>query len=294
MLSICNLLFAYERQKPNLSNISLELDSRTIVAVLGQNGSGKTTLAKCLIGVSPIPKRTVRLNGKVIADLSSREMSVEVGYVFQSTDHHFVTDQVDEEVAYRLRIRSVSDDAIEVLEIDDLARYRSSSPFSLSLGERRRLSVAPMMVLKRHLLVLDEPTIGQDHEHAQHLMGLMARRERYGTTVIMITHDARLVAEWADRAVALNAGSIAFDGHPADLFRQTHLLTESSLVPPPVFDISTALADSHPDRVGGSFLSVPITGSPSPAACARCSRRSTCSLSPPRLLHRQPPRTWQR
>ncbi len=70
--------------------------------------------------------------------------------------------------------------------------------------------------------------------------------------------DVRLVAEWADRAVALSAGSIAFDGHPADLFRQTRLLKESSLMPPPIFDISTALAGSHPDRVPGSYRSVPL------------------------------------
>ncbi|HEY4040529.1 MAG TPA: energy-coupling factor transporter ATPase [Rhodopila sp.] len=263
LLSIRNLSFAYERQSPILSDVSLELETGGIVALLGQNGSGKTTLAKCLIGINPVPRQTVWLNGKDIAELSSRELSVEVGYVFQNPDHQFVTDQVDEEVAYGLRIRGFADDAVaksvnEVLEIVDLARYRHRSPFSLSLGERRRLSVATMMVLEPHLLVLDEPTIGQDYERAQHLMGLMARlRDRYGTTVVMITHDMRLVAEWADRAIALSAGSIAFDGRPADLFAQSRLLGESSLMPPPIFDISTALAARHPGRVVGSRLSVP-------------------------------------
>ncbi len=262
LLSIRNLSFGYERNRPILRDVSLELETGSIVALLGQNGSGKTTLAKCLIGINAVPKQTVRLNGKDIADLSRRELSAQVGYVFQNPDHQFVTDQVDEEVAYGLRVRGFADDAItksvnEVLEIVDLARYRHRSPFSLSLGERRRLSVATMLVLEPRLLVLDEPTIGQDHERAQHLMGLMARlRERYGTTVIMITHDVRLVAEWADRAVALAGGCIAFDGSPAELFAQDRLLRESCLLPPPIFDVSTALAGRHPQLVPGALLSV--------------------------------------
>ena len=121
-----------------MRDVSLELETGSIVALLGQNGSGKTTLAKCLIGINAVPKQTVRLNGKDIADLSRRELSAQVGYVFQNPDHQFVTDQVDEEVAYGLKVRGFADDAIaksvnEVLEIVDLARYRHRSPFSLVL-----------------------------------------------------------------------------------------------------------------------------------------------------------------
>ena len=262
LLSIRNLSFAYDKQRPILRNVSLELDQRSIVALLGENGSGKTTLAKCLIGINPAPKGSIHLNGKDISDLGPKDISAEVGYVFQNPDHQFVTDQVDEEVAYGLRVRDYSDAAIaervdEVLEIVDLARYRNRSPFNLSLGERRRLSVATMLVLEPRLLVLDEPTIGQDHERAQHLMGLMDRlRERYGTTVVMITHDMRLVAQWADRAIALDGGSIAFDGDPIELFGRGEILDSSSLMPPPIFEVSTALARRHPDRVPAATLSV--------------------------------------
>jgi energy-coupling factor transport system ATP-binding protein len=118
--------------------------------------------------------------------------------------------------------------------------------------------VATMLVLEPRLLVLDEPTIGQDHERAQHLMRLMDRlRERYGTTILMITHDVRLVAEWADRAIALRGGGIAFDGKPEALFAQADLLKESALLPPPIFEVSKALAKTHPDRITGPTLSIP-------------------------------------
>ena len=146
----------------------------------------------------------------------------------------------------------------EVLETVDLARYRHRSPFSLSLGERRRLSVATMLVLEPRLLVLDEPTIGQDYERAQQLMKLMVRlRERYGTTVLMITHDVRLVAEWAERALVLDAGELVFDGAPEDLFGRHSLLAATGLLQPPIFELSAALSARHPDRVPAATLSVP-------------------------------------
>jgi energy-coupling factor transporter ATP-binding protein EcfA2 len=263
LLSIRDLTFGYTPEQPILKNVSLELETRSIVALLGQNGSGKTTLARALIGINPVERGTVYLGDRDISDLGPREISAEIGYVFQNPDHQFVTDQIDEEVAYGLKVRGFADDFIaqrvdEVLDIVDLARYRHRSPFNLSLGERRRLSVATMLVLEPRLLVLDEPTIGQDHERAQHLMRLMDRlRERYGTTILMITHDVRLVAEWADRAIALRGGGIAFDGTPEALFAQADLLKQSALLPPPIFEVSGALAKTHPDRVAGPTLSIP-------------------------------------
>jgi len=263
LLSIRDLTFGYTREQPILKNVSLELETRSIVALLGQNGSGKTTLARALIGINPVERGTVYLGDRDISDLGPREISAEIGYVFQNPDHQFVTDQIDEEVAYGLKVRGFAEDFIarrvdEVLDIVDLARYRRRSPFNLSLGERRRLSVATMLVLEPRLLVLDEPTIGQDHERAQHLMRLMDRlRERYSTTILMITHDVRLVAEWADRAIALRGGGIAFDGEPEALFAQADLLKESALLPPPIFEVSRALAKTRPDCVAGPTLSIP-------------------------------------
>ncbi len=253
LLSIRALNFGYDRKMPILKGVNLQLESNCIVALLGRNGCGKTTLARMLVGINDVPAGAINICGKDISKLGAREIAAEVGYVFQNPDHQFVTDRVDEEAAYGLRVRGFADSEVElrvedVLSIVDLARYRHRSPFSLSLGERRRLSVATMMVLEPRLLVLDEPTIGQDYERAQQLMGLMARlRERYGTTILMITHDVRLVAEWADRALVLQAGEIAFDGKPIELFGKADLLETSGLLPPPIYEVSRLLAERHPD-----------------------------------------------
>ncbi len=261
LLTVSHLRFTYGANTI-LRDVSFDLAPGSIVALLGRNGSGKTTLARTLMGINPPPRGTVRLLGKDLAELGTKDIAGRIGYVFQNPDHQFVTDRVDDEIAYGLRVRDYRDELIakrvaEVLAIVDLERYRERSPFSLSLGERRRLSVATMLALDPKLLILDEPTIGQDHERARQLMGLMARlRERYNSAVLMITHDVRLVADWADRALVLHEGILRFDGTPAELFARSALLDEAGLIPPPVQALSTELARRHPLTVPHATLSV--------------------------------------
>jgi energy-coupling factor transport system ATP-binding protein len=262
IVKVTKLDYAYERGTPVLRDISFELHPGKMIALCGRNGSGKTTLARLLMHINAPPKGAILLDGKDVAGLSARDIASRIGYVFQNPDHQFVTEKVWDEVAYGLRVRDYADYAIkerveEVLEIVDLKRYAGRSPFALSLGERRRLSVATMLVLEPRILVLDEPTIGQDHERAQQLMGLMARlRERHATTILMITHDVRLVAEWADRAMVISGGRLLFDGSPLRMFSDPALLGEAGLLVPPVFEISRALADARPGSPVAPTLSV--------------------------------------
>ncbi len=262
LLSVRHLSFAYPGAAPTLKDVNLELAAGAIVALLGRNGSGKTTFARALMGINPPPKKAIMLDGKDVAGLRPSELASIVGYVFQNPDHQFVTDRVDEEIAYGLKVRDYGEETIgqrveEMLEIVDLERYRFRSPFSLSLGERRRLSVATMLVLEPKLLILDEPTIGQDHERAQQLMALMVRlKERYRTTVLMITHDVRLVAEWAERALVMSRGQLAFDGTPEALFAEAELMEDAGLICPPIHRLSTVLGRQFPGIVTKPALSV--------------------------------------
>ena len=262
LLRVKDLSFGYDRRRPILQDINFELGEAGIVALCGRNGSGKTTLARLLMRINPPPRNAIWLGEKDVTTLEPREIASEIGYVFQNPDHQFVTDRVWDEIAYGLRVRGYADEAVktsvsEMLHIVDLERYRDRSPFSLSLGERRRLSVATMLVLEPRLLVLDEPTIGQDHERAQQLMRLMVRlRERYGTIVLMITHDVRLVAEWAARVIVVSGGRLLFDGLPHAMFADPALLDEAGLLAPPVFSISSALAAGHPGGAVQPTLSV--------------------------------------
>lgn len=276
LLSVRGLRYGYERSRPILHGIDLDLSSGGIVALCGRNGSGKTTFARLITRINQPPRGAIWLEERDVAGMEARDVALSIGYVFQNPDHQFVTDQVWDEVAYGLRVRDYADEAVrervdEILGITDLLVYRDRSPFSLSLGERRRLSVATMLVLEPRLLLLDEPTIGQDHERAQELMGLMVRlRERYDTTVLMITHDVRLVAEWADRAVVIGDGHKLFDGAPIDMFADEALMDAAGLLAPPVFSISAALAHDCPDAGITPTLSLPALAHA--VATARCAR----------------------
>jgi energy-coupling factor transport system ATP-binding protein len=263
LLRVDRLSYGYDRRQPVLRDISFALGGEGIVALCGRNGSGKTTLAKLLMGINPPPRGKLWIGAQDIAGLEPRDIASRIGYVFQNPDHQFVTDRVWDEVAYGLTVRGIAADTItervgEMLRLVDLERYRERSPFSLSLGERRRLSVATMLVLEPRLLVLDEPTIGQDYERAQMLMGLMARlRERFGTTILMITHDVRLVAEWADRALVISGGALLFDGTPAAMFGDRAVLAEAGLLAPPIFDIGQGLAAAWPETGVQPGVSLP-------------------------------------
>ncbi len=252
LLSVSHLRFAYGA-RVILEDVSFELAPAGIVALLGRNGSGKTTLARNLMGINPPPRGAVRLLGQDLAQLGTQEIAARIGYVFQNPDHQFVTDRVEDEVAYGLQVRGYNDDVVaervrDVLSIVDLERYRQRSPFSLSLGERRRLSVATMLALEPKLLILDEPTIGQDHERARQLMGLMARlRERYR---LHRAHDHPRCAPGRrlgrSRAWCCTRAGLRFDGTPAELFARSALLEEAGLLPPPVHRLSRQLARRHP------------------------------------------------
>jgi energy-coupling factor transport system ATP-binding protein len=255
LVEIKRLRYAYEGGSPVLQNISLTIPTGGIIALLGQNGSGKTTLAKTILRINEPPKGTVFFKGTDVCRFPSQELTRHIGYVFQNPDHQFVTECVEDEVAYSLRVRNYPEDSVvekveRLLDIVDLKRYRKESPFSLSLGERRRLSVATMLVLEQELLILDEPTIGQDQERAQQLMEMMAYLcKEFGTTVLMITHDMRLVADWAHRSIVMSQGEIRFDGTPLDLFAQNSILEEAALLPPPLFSLTKQLHNLYPNRI---------------------------------------------
>ncbi len=277
LVAIRDLRFAYRRGAPILDGVTFDLAEAEIVALLGRNGCGKSTLARALMGINPPPRGAITIDGADAATLDASRLAAWVGYVFQNPDHQFVTDRVQDEVAYGLKVRGFADDLVrsrteEVLEIVDLARYREQSPFSLSLGERRRLSVATMLVLEPRLLILDEPTIGQDHERARQLMTLMARlRERYQTAILMITHDMRLVAEWADRVLVLGGGRLRFDGTADALFLEEDVLAEAGLLAPPIHGLSRALAERFPTAVPRPTTDVGelvgwLVGTPGPTA----------------------------
>lgn len=249
-LKVTDLSFNYGQQAA-LQNVSIQINQGDFLAIVGANGAGKTTLAKHLMGILRPPLGSIALDGGEFTQIATRELARKIGYVFQNPEHQFVTETVWDEVAYGLRVMQEDDESVagktqELLDTFGLARYAKANPFTLSYGEKRRLSVASMLALGQDILILDEPTFGQDERNATALLEILRGLNQQGKTVIVITHDMRLVLENANRVVAMSAGKVLFDGAPAEVASKPELLSEARLTLPPLARLSALLATEHP------------------------------------------------
>ncbi len=236
-VEVADLHFAYEPGLPVLNGVSLSIERGQFVALLGQNGTGKTTLAKNIAGLYRPTGGTIRVGGVETTSSATYLRSGKVGYVFQYPDHQFVALTVADELAYGLRARAIPEPEVAkrvalMLELFKLSAHRDAPPYGLSMGEKRRLSVATMLVLRPDVLILDEPTTGQDRHNTVALMEVLRQeaRER-GMTIIQITHDMEQAAEYADRVMVMDGGRIVFDGTIEALFADAELLEQCHLKP---------------------------------------------------------------
>ncbi len=258
-----NVSFSYKTPFSSVSvirDLSWQVRKGRFVALLGQNGAGKSTLARLALGLLKPSNGKISLFGQSVKNLSGEAYSQKAGMVFQNPEHQFITDTVWEEIAYSLKLSKVPGSMIpkrvkDLLTEFSLANKAHMNPFALSQGEKRRLSVASMLTTSQQLLILDEPSFGQDYHNTYQLMNLVKARQLEGCTVIMITHDMRLVWEYATDVALLSSSSLAFSGDVLDLFRQKDLLAESSLKQPLAWQVLRSLcAESHVrSRIRQSF-----------------------------------------
>ncbi|KKG13418.1 ABC transporter ATP-binding protein [Methanosarcina sp. 2.H.T.1A.6] len=232
-----NLCYRHEDGSEAFENLNFEIKHGEFLALLGHNGAGKTTLAGHLIGFCRPACGRVLLNGKDISKYSTAQLSKQVGYLFQNPDSQIFTDSVLEEVRFGLENLGMSEEEIKrlansALEMMELSAYIKRHPHALSRGQRQRLAVASILALEPDLLVLDEPTTGQDRGHIRNFLDKIRELNRLGKTVILITHDMELAAEYAERVVVMKQGKILLDGPTAEVFSSPEELGAAGLIPP--------------------------------------------------------------
>jgi energy-coupling factor transport system ATP-binding protein len=252
LLIVHGLDYGYPGGHLALTDVSLSLERGDFLAVAGANGAGKSTLASLLSGVLVPPAGSVFLGGQDVARMPLWAVSDRVGYVFQNPEHQFVTDTVQGELAFSLSPRPGRRQAgyltSEQRELVDawldrlgLLHLAEANPFSLSQGQKRRLSVAAMLIRGQSILILDEPTLGQDEWQAARLMAMMHEFRSGGGTVVMITHDMSLVSEHADRLLVLAGGRSVYSGSPGDFFSQPESVEATGLAVPVLGRVSLQL-----------------------------------------------------
>ena len=246
VISIRDLSFKYPDGTIALRGVNLDVIRGDFVAIVGGNGSGKTTLALCTIGAFRIPPGKVFINGRDVTSMTRYEIAKEVGYVFQYPEHQFIENTVFDEVAFSLRVRRLPESEIKekverVLRLFSLDKYKFRNPFSLSQGEKRRLSVATMLVVEPNILILDEPTFGQDARNSEQIMDLLKELNMQGKTIIMITHDMKLVAKYAKTVAVMSDGRVIFSGTVEELFERPEIMEKAKLLPPPLMELTAIM-----------------------------------------------------
>ena len=233
-ISVSGLSYTYARGPRALHDITLRVAEGDFLALVGSNGSGKTTLALHLVGILPPPPASVTILGRDIATTSPREIPSLIGYVFQNPEHQFVTDTVLGEVRYTLRRQGLGEadataEARKALTRYGLAPMADLHPYQLSQGAKRRLSVLTVLAAAPRVLVLDEPTFGQDARTNHALLAEMVRLNEQGLTILMITHDMDAAGQFARSVAIMHEGRITHHGAIADLPRYGDRLEESGL-----------------------------------------------------------------
>jgi len=238
IIEVENVSFQYPGGVVAVRDVTTEFHKEDFVGIIGQNGSGKTTLVKLLNGLLKPTRGVVRVFG-----LNSRESPIHdlikyVGYVFQDPDSQLFSKTVYQELSFGLKNLRVPRDQWEsrinsvakMLLIDSLLK---EAPYSLSRGDRQRVAIASVLVMEPQVVVVDEPTTGQDPRKRREIMELMkVLHDKYGKTIIFITHDMDLVAEYAKRCIVMKDGGIVLDGAPHEVFLHYEELERTHLKPP--------------------------------------------------------------
>lgn len=229
ILKFDNINFAYNSSKHILKNINFGISKGEMVSIVGRNGAGKTTITKLVCGfVNPI-SGSIKFGEKDLKNLTIKERSAHIGLVMQNPNQMISEALITNEVALGLKIRGVSKEEQEervkrALKICGLSPFEKWPISALSYGQKKRVTIASMLVLDPQVLILDEPTAGQDFRHYTEIMKFLEELNKQGITIILITHDMHLMLEYTPRAIVLSEGQIVADA-PA-----SHVLTNNEVI----------------------------------------------------------------
>ncbi len=249
-IQVKKVFFDYPDGTQALKDINLEIVKNEFIALIGQNGSGKTTLSKCLNGLYKPTSGDIIVDGLNSKDGSIVQMVRRVGYVFQNPDHQLFNNTCWDEIAYgprniELPENEVKERVEEAIQVVGLPKsYHQEHPFFLSKGLRQRVAIASILALRPEVIIVDEPTTGQDARQSREIMDFLKElNEVHGHTIIIITHDMPIVGEYAQRVIAMARAQIMIDGLTADVFTQSDALKQTFLAPPQITQLAQSVSE---------------------------------------------------
>jgi energy-coupling factor transport system ATP-binding protein len=246
IIELRDVTYSYSSGINALCGVSLTINKGDFVAIMGENGAGKTTLVKHFNGLLRPKSGNVVVDSEDVSKKSVASMARKVGLVFQNPDDQFFAEDVEEELSFALRNFGYEEAVIKervewALNLLDLQRYKKSSPFILSGGERKRVALASILAWNPDVLVLDEPTVGQDHGQKERLKHFLMQLRTQGKTVVIVTHDVEFVAESQPRVVLMSKGRVIADGVTKKIMTDVQSLEACSVAPPEVTKLFSKL-----------------------------------------------------
>lgn len=246
IIVVKNLWHIYPGNIIALRGVDLKIKRGEFVSIIGQNGSGKTTLVKHFNRLLLPTKGEVYIKGVNTKETSISELARIVGYVFQNPDHQICNETVRKELEFGPKNLGTPADEIkrrikEISERLGIKEYLDNNPFSLSMGLRKRIVLASILTMNPEIIIVDEPTTGQDYKMSKEILEILKDLHSNGKTIIMISHDMELVAEYSERIIVLDNGTVLIDGSPRHVFSQIDLLERTYIKPPQVTKLGLSL-----------------------------------------------------
>ena len=257
MLKVENIRFGYVPSVDIFRNVTFTIEGGEYIAIGGRNGCGKTTITRLLVGLEKAREGHMYYNGRDITSMPPSKRGQFIGYVFQQPDRQMFRPTVATEVAFgpeslgrsKAEVKRIVD---EVLARTGIGHLREAYPPTLRRGEKQRVAIASALAMQSKILILDEPTSGQDGKETKELLALLRQLNSEGITILLITHDMEIMASECSRAIIMGNQTVAFDGSPEELFKKsTDELQDLGLTKPPSVELS--LAEGHMERL------VPLT-----------------------------------
>ncbi|PTM59402.1 ABC transporter ATP-binding protein [Desmospora activa] len=258
VLSLENVRFAYNHGPEILQGITFDLHEGEIVSILGNNGAGKSTLAHLITGMYTPTNGDITLNGKSIRHWSIKKRGQPIGYVMQNPNQMITQQLVTEEVALGLKmkgtdLKQIDEKVREVLETCGLYPYRNWPISALSYGQKKRVTVAAILALEPQVIILDEPTAGQDYRHYTEFMQFIHSLSQQGIAFLLITHDLHLAMEYSDRAIVLSQGRIIADDKVTRILTDSSVIKQANLAEPSLSTLARQ-AQLDPERLLTHFI----------------------------------------
>ena len=259
LLQIQDLDFTYDKGCHALQGIDLTIRQGEMLSIVGTNGAGKSTLSKAICGFVAPQSGSLSLHGQDLNALSIKERADHIGYVMQNPNQMLCKTMIFDEVALGLRNRGVAEEEIrprveETLKICGLYPFRNWPVSALSYGQKKRVTIASILVLQPEIILLDEPTAGQDFRHYTEIMEFLRQLNEQGVTVVLITHDMHLMLEYTPRAVVFHNGQIVADRSAAEVLNDPKIVAQASLKETSLYHLSMLCGIDRPEEFTRRFI----------------------------------------